>query len=96
MAPYFRYTTSTLLWAALLIALSFGWATDHLRLQRRIRSMTEYEEMLNKKFKETEGQLLYCSKVNEELRFELHALKTNLGLFGPTADPDRPPGWRDD
>jgi hypothetical protein len=32
--------------------------------------MTEYEETLNRNFKETEGRLLYCSEVNEELRAE--------------------------
>jgi hypothetical protein len=91
-----RFRTSTFLWAMLLIALCLGWVADHTRLQRQIRWMTEYQETLNRNFKKTERNLLYCAEVNEELRFELHAAKTKLGLFGPTADPDRPPGWRRD
>jgi hypothetical protein len=82
MSLRFRYGTLSFLLMMTLIAVCFGWAADHIRLQRLVHQMTKYEEMLAKTSTRRQREFDYCVKVNRELRAEVAKLK---GL-------PRPPG----
>ncbi len=82
MSLRIRYGTLSLLLMMAVVAVCFGWAADHIRLQGLVHQMTKYEEMEARLATMKQRELDYCSKVNRELRANIAELK---GL-------PRPPG----
>jgi hypothetical protein len=57
-----RFGTLSLLLLMALIAVCFGWAADHVRLQRQINFMARYEEMQGKQLSEANRALQYITQ----------------------------------
>lgn len=73
-----RFTTGTILWLTLLLAICMGWLIDGIWHRRQLRRLNEYEEFRQKVVADLEVQLQYCIKVNKEQYAERQELMNML------------------